>query len=289
MKKQSKSIEAQKKEALDISIKEGAAAHISTSTGTSYITPFALAMNASPLQIGFLSSFAGLLNPVAQMFGSKMMEETSRKKLVIKTVLYQALMWIPIAILGLLFWQGIFQQHLVTVLIVLYSLFIIFGGLHTPSWYSWMGDLIPDKKRGRYFAKRNKIAGTAGLIAALIAGLVLDAFKTKGLIFIGFAILFASSFTFRLISHVKLKKQYSPDFKLKKGYYFSFWNFIKTYDNFGKFAVFRATFNFALMIASPFFAVYMLNVLGFSYTTFIIVSLSASIDLDCFFMVTSFS
>ncbi len=266
-----------KKKALKTSIAEGSAAAASFGAGNSFITPFALAIGANPLQIGFLSSFSGLLNPIAQFFGARSMEKNSRKTLVLRFVFLQALMWIPMAILGLLYWKGIFQTHAVYALIGIYLLIVIFGGFAGPAWFSWMGDIVPPKEKGRYFAKRNRATGVTGLAVALIAAFLLDALRTKGLALLGFTILFSLAFTFRFISFIFFNKQYNPKFKLEKGYYFSIWAFLKKYDNFGKFAVYRAVFNFSLMIASPFFAVYMLQELQFSYVTFITVSASASV------------
>lgn len=270
-------IEKAKKKALEKSIDEGAAASVSGGLSDSYVTPFALALGATPLQIGYLSSFTGLLSPVAQIFGSKMMEKTSRKTLVLRFVLLQGLMWLPIALLGILSWKGILQNYLVWALIAGYSLLIVFGAIATPAWFSWMGDLVSPNEKGKYFARRNTATGIMGLAAALIAAFILDAFQTKGLALLGFTTLFSLAFFFRFISFYLFKSQYNPKFKLKGDYYFSFIDFIKRYDNFGKFAVYRACLNFSIMIASPFFAVYMLNELGFSYITFMAVVLSGSI------------
>tara|TARA_Y100000034_G_scaffold100556_1_gene124060 strand:- start:4880 stop:5815 length:936 start_codon:yes stop_codon:yes gene_type:complete len=137
-----------------------------------------------------------------------------------------------------------------------------------------MGDIVPEKERGKYFGRRNKFSAMAVLISALLAAFLLDVFETKGFVLLGFGVLFAIAFTVRIISSITLKKQFSPKFKLDGGYYFSFWNFIKAFDNFGKFASYRGAFNFVIMIASPFFAVYMLEELNFSYTVFTIVTMS---------------
>ena len=185
-----------KEKALKTSIVEGSAASFSFGTGSSYITPFALAIGANPLQIGFLSSFSGLLNPLAQVFGSRMMEKSSRKTLVLRFVFLQALMWIPIALLGLLYWKGLFQTYAVYALIGIYSLVVIFGGLSGPAWFSWMGDIVPPEEKGRYFAKRNRATGAVGMAAALMAAFLLDIFRTKGLALLGFTILFSLAFLF---------------------------------------------------------------------------------------------
>ena len=265
-----------KEKALRISIFEGSAASVAEGAGGSYITPFALALSATNFQVGLLSAFSGLLAPIAQFYGSNLMERYSRKRIVIAFVLLQALMWLPIAALSYFLWKGIFISYLPYALIVFYTILAIFGGIAHPAWFSWMGDLVPENERGRYFGKRNRITGIVSLVAFLTVGYFIDIFKTKGLVLLGFAIIFALSFTFRIFSFGLFHKQYCPKFKLEKGYYFSLWQFLRRYDNFGKFAVFQFAFNFAVMIASPFFAVYLLKDLGFNYLTFTIVSVSSS-------------
>ena len=265
-----------KEKARRTSIIEGTAASASQGFGGRFITPFALALNAKSIHIGILSSFTGLVAPFAELLGSNLMEKRSRKTIVLRFVLLQSLMWIPIAVLAFLFWKNIFQDYLIFALIAIYSLLAIFGRIAIPAWFSWMGDIIPENIRGRYFAKRNRATGTIGLAVALIGAFLLDAFETKGFALIGFMILFSLAFLFRFISLLLFTKQYSPSFKLKKKSYFSFWQFLKRFDNFGKFSVYRASLSFAMVIASPFFAVYMLKELGFSYVTFMAVSLSAT-------------
>src|SRR3989344_9571102 len=82
-----------KEHALKTSIKDGIASNV-TAVGDSYITPFALALNAQPIHIGILSSLSGLLYQISQLFGSKLMERYSRKKIVLFFVFLQAITWL---------------------------------------------------------------------------------------------------------------------------------------------------------------------------------------------------
>lgn len=266
-----------REKALRTSIKEGTAASVSGNLGDSYIIPFALAVNAQPIHIGILSSFSGFLYQLAQIFGSKMMEKYSRKTIVMWFVFLQALTWLFISIIAFLVFTGLFDGYSIWLLIIFYSLLMFLGGVAYPPWFSWMGDLVPEKTKGEYFGKRNRITGIAGLVAVLLAAFFLDYYKTKGLVLLGFAILFGLAFLARFISYLMFNKQYSPAFKQRKRDYFSFWAFIKRYDNFGKFAVYQGFFNLAIMVASPFFSVYMLQVLNFNYTTFTIATVSYTI------------
>ncbi len=263
--------------ALNTSIKEGTYSNISANIGGSYITPFALALNSTPFQIGLLTSLSSLARPLSQLFGSELLEKKSRKKIVLAFVLLEAIMWLPILALSYLFIKGFAITTVPYLLIALYTILSIFGGVSYPAWFSWMGNLVPEKDRGRYFGIRTKISGFIALAAVILSAFFLDYFKTKGLALLGFSILFALAFTFRFIAFLLFKKQYSPKFKQEKTKDYSFVSFILSKENYTKFTIYQFFFHFALMIASPFFAVYMLESLNFSYTTFIIVSMSSSV------------
>lgn len=268
-----------KKKTLNVSIKEGAANSVKVGFGHSFMTPFALALNASNFQIGFLASFIGLVGPLAQLGNSHLMEKYERRKIVMSTIFIANLLWIPIILLGLMFYFKIWLAALPVLLIIFYSIHIGIGAVAGPAWFSWMGDLVPKHKRGRYFSRRNRITGAVAIVSMLIAGFLLDFFKTKGFVLTGFTILFSIAMVSRFYSVYLFKKHYAPKIKLRKGYYFSFYQFIhrSLKNNFGKFAVFVGLIHLAAFISSPFVAVYMLKELEFSYIWFTVITLSASV------------
>ncbi|MBU1136200.1 MAG: MFS transporter [Nanoarchaeota archaeon] len=269
----------EKDNSMKLSIKEGGFASIMSGLGDSYIIPFALALNSSNFQIGLLKSFSSLFPPLSQIFGSKLIEKYPRKKIIVFYVALQALMWIPILLLSFLFMKNIFFDYLPYFLILFYTFNVIFGAIAGPAWFSLLGDIVPENIRGRYFGKRNRITGTIALISTLIGAFLLDFFKTKGIILIGFSILFSIAGIARLISVYFFEKHYEPKFKLDGKYYFSFLSFLKGIKkyNFSRFSLFVAIMHFSVVIAGPFFSVYMLKELNFSYVTFMGVSLSASL------------
>src|SRR3989338_973418 len=108
--------EEEKKRTLNLSIKEGSAAAFMTGSGESYITPYALALNASNSQIGLLTSLSGLFGPISQIFGSKSMYKYSRRKLITTAVFLQATMWLIILGLGILYFNGIITNSAVPLL-----------------------------------------------------------------------------------------------------------------------------------------------------------------------------
>ena len=265
-----------RKKSLSLSVKDGCATGVAQNIGDEYVTPYALILNAQPIHVGILHSVTGLLAPLGQYIGSKLMKRFSRKKIVINFALMQGLMWIPIIILAILMYLDIARVYLPWLLILFYTITVVVGSIKYPAWFSWIGDLVSEKHRGKYFGLRNKLIGIVGLIVALIASFVLDFAKEAGMVLVGFSILFIGAGAARMFSTHFLKKEYAPKLKLREDDYFSFKDFIKKMDNFGRFSVYLGLFNFAIMIASPFFAVYMLEELKFSYITFMIVSLSST-------------
>ena len=276
--------ELEKEKTLKLSVKEGCATSVMSGFGDSYISPFALALGANNAQIGLLSSFPSLISPLTQIAGSRLMEKVSRRRLIIISVTLHALMWLPMLVLGLFFMGNLFTSSLPIMLILFYSLYAIFGALAGPAWFSLLGDLIPEHIRGKYISKRNEICGAVALVSMIIAAFVLDFFKTRGFLLIGFSILFLIASIFRLVSANLFRKHYYPELKLEKGYYFSIWQFIKKApsNNFGRFVIYVALMNLATSIAGPFFAVYMLRDLGFSYAEYMLTNIIASLTTILF-------
>ncbi len=273
--------EVLKAKARRISIKEGAAASLMDSFGTRYITPFALAMGSNNTIIGILASLPNLLGNFSQMLTIKIMEQASRKKILVTGTLLQAIMWLPLILIGLLFSLSHSVLHFDAVvmglfIMVVYSLGFAFGSAITPAWISWMKDIVEGHRLGVYFGKRERIIVIIGLIGMLIAGIALDFFKKINL-FLGFSVLFGVAFFVRVLSSHLLTKQYEPKFQQKKESFFDIWQFIKkmSHNNFGRFVIFISAFYFGVYVAGPFFSVYMLKDLNFTYTQYIIIVMAS--------------
>jgi len=279
LKKDSPRIEKLKKKARRQSITEGIFASAKTSFGEYYVAPFAIAINSSNSLVALLSSVSGLLGPLSQTFSSRLIGKYSRKKIILKTVLGEALMWLPFILIAILFYKGIFVNALPFLLLVSFVIFTIFANLSSPVWFSWIGDIVEEKHRGRWFSKRNLILGFVAVVLAISASFFLDAFTKKGWMIFGFIILFSLALIFRLLSWKVFKKQYEPKLKLEKTDYFSFWDFLKEAPktNFGRFAIFRATLFFSAYVTASLFAVYLLRILGFSYKIYMLIIFASTI------------
>jgi MFS family permease len=268
-----------KKNSRRYSIKEGIYASAKVAFGDSFISPFAIAINTSSSMVAMLSSVAGLLGPLSQIVGSKLMERYSRKRIVLKAILLESLMWLPLIAIAILFYFNILTDQLPFFLLLSYAIYIVIGHLAIPAWFSWVGDIVDKKHRGRWFSKRTLLTGFVSAVLAFISSLFLDYTKKEDMIIIGFIILFSFALISRFSSWMIFKNQYEPKMKIKKGENPSFVQFLLNApkNNFGRFVIFRAFFSFSIAISTPLVAVYLLRTLSFSYTTYMVVVLAGSL------------
>ena len=262
-----------------LSIFEGAFGVFSTTLSDNYITPFALSIDSTSFQIGMLTSFGGLLSPIGQIISSRLIEKRSRKKVIVSGILGQASLWPLFLLLAILFYYDLFKIALSWILIAFYVIYMIFAGIVTPPWFSLMGDIVPKKRRGRYFAKRNLITTAIAIGGTLVFSFVLDWFKEQQEVILGFMIIFIFGLVVRLFSAFLFTKHHYPTFNYQPTNRTKFKKFLKEmpHTNFGVFTLFVALIVFAQWIAQPFFAVYMLEELNFNYSIFILINLFSSI------------
>ncbi len=260
------------------SIKEGIFAYAKSAFGDKYIAPFAIAINASSPLVAMFSSISGLLGPLSQLFGSKLIEKSSRKKIMLRTVGLEMLMWLPLIAIAFLFFKGILTNTLPLLLLLSFALYIILANMGHPAWFSWMGDIVNKKKRGKFFSKRNFILGFVAVVLALSVSFFLDYFEQNNWTMYGFMILFGLAFFMEIFRWKSFKQQYEPKIKLEKGYYFSFWKFIKKSpkNNFGKFSIYRLFLTLSTAISGPLLAIYLLRYLEFKYSTYMIIILAGT-------------
>lgn len=257
------------KKSLDYSIIDGSAYSVMAGFGEAYVTPYALKLDASNTQIGFLSSIPALVGSIIQPFAARFTEKTgNRWKIIQSAVLVHALMWLPILLIPF-----IFRENRALWLILFFSAYVLAGNFAGPAWGSLMGDLVPEQERGRYFGRRNKITGIVALASTIAAGYMLGFFSSDSTTpYLGFVVLFSIALVFRLISRHYLGKMHEPEYRVDESREekTSLLESIKDIrkNNFTLFSLYVCLINFATNIAGPFFTVYMLRDLGWSYGIF---------------------
>jgi MFS family permease len=114
---------------LKLSILDGSAFSAMAGLTQNYITPFALALKATTVQVGLLTSFPALTTAISQLAAPNLTEKIgSRKGLILPSVFMHALLWVPVMLLPF-----IFHSFQVWWLIGLITLGSIFGSVANPA------------------------------------------------------------------------------------------------------------------------------------------------------------
>jgi MFS family permease len=265
---------AQIRKSLKNSIYDGSAYASMQGLTQNYTTPYALAMNASTTQIGFLAGIPALVMLFTQLVSPILVERIgSRKRLILLAVFFNGLMWLPILLIPYLF-----HSYQVWWLIAFLAMCTAFDALCNAPWNSMMADLVPEQVRGRYFSSRNRINGLVALVLSFIAGGVLQALT--GNIFLGFAIIFAGAMVSRISSVYFVSQMVEPTILIPKSKQLSIFRLSLTLGstNAGKFILYNALMSLAVSFSSPFFAVYMLRDLKFSYLIYVAINSAATLS-----------
>jgi MFS family permease len=255
------------------SIKDGVAYTVLSGGTETWFSAWALHLSATASQIGVLASLPPLLGSLSQLLGAWLGRRAGRRRsIILGGATVQALALLPMALLPLLFPGSAF-------LWVLMGATLYFGGVNAaaPQWSSLMGDLVPEDRRGRYFGLRNRLCSITGFTALALSGLLLDHFNRGHSTTTGFLLIFASGLAARALSIWHLGRMWDPPgpvAALQVPPLGQAWQTLSR-SPFVRFSLFFSAMQFGVAIASPFFVVYMLKELGFSYRLFMGISASA--------------
>src|SRR5690606_29276929 len=201
----------------------------------------------------------------------------TRRRLVIVSALFQTALMLGLGLLALLRQPGLVQM-----LIMLVVLYHASSNLIQPQWRAWMGSIVPQKKRGVFFAQRTRLTMGTSLMMFLGGGLILSLSERYAVVWAGFLTLFLISAGGRALSCYYLWKMHDPEPQPVVSETNVFFSTVRLTAESLRDATFRNyTFFVAFMqgtvaISGPFFAVYMLNELQFTYIEYSI-NLMASI------------
>lgn len=267
--------ENQKNRSLRFSYYNGLFASSMTGLTQEYFTPFLLLLDPSAKYVGYLNAFPNLFAALAQLKSADLTERFKSRKLVVNfLVLLQA---VTLLVMGVMAYLKVTS---IVAFIVMAVLFAVFAALANPAWASFMVDLVPVDKRGEYFGWRNKNLGYTIVGSTFLAGYILHRMETFD-IFDGFAIVFGLAFFCRIVSWFFLEQMYEPPLHYGKEHYFTFFRFLSKLkkSNFAQFVLFVSLMSFSVNLSAPFFAVFMLRDLSFSYLLYTMATIFTTITL----------
>ncbi|MBI4234631.1 MAG: MFS transporter [Chloroflexi bacterium] len=250
--------------ALRYSTLEGMAYGAVQGAGEHFAPAYAVALGASNSQLALLTSLPSFLGALAQSTSARMAALLgSRKRVVLLFAALSGFMWLPILSVGYLS-----PAHAPLLLVVFYALYTACGGLTNPAWGGIMGEVVPDRMRGRYFGLRSRWSTLANMAAFLLAGGLLFLLRDRGIL--GFALVFGLAWGFRMVSlallTTLLELPHSPRDEERLGPVAFLRQLPRT--NLGRMILYLFSLNFVVSLAGPFFVPYMLRELKLDYLTF---------------------
>ena len=247
-------------------IRDGALQAAMQGGGENYLSAFALLLHASAFQIGMLSALPQLVGTWAQLFSLKILQRLGRRKsLILAGGIGQTILWIPLLALPLLF-----PDQGAWLLILCTMLYAAMGQFAIPAWNSLITEFVDPDQRGIYFGRRARVMAVTSFAVLCTAGLILHFNELWWQPWIGFAIIFMIAAVARAASTVYLARidetQAPPtcetDFRLLE--------FVRSQrgSNFQRFLVFSGLMHLCVLIAGPYFLMYMLRDLQFTYAMY---------------------
>jgi len=245
------------------SLWDGVTYSLMSGAGESYFSAFGLLVKATTAQIGVLASLPPLIASFMQLLSVWLGRVTGQRKwIIVFGALVQATALGFIVVL-----PASYPEHAFWILLA--CVVVYFAGPHlgTPQWGSLMGDLVPESRRGRYFALRTRLASISSFSALIGAGLTLQVFDGYSRAYQGFVAIFVFAMAARLASAYHLARMLDPPRRAapeRAGSDVPLWRRLR-HSELLKFSLFFACMQFAVAVASPFFVVYMLRDLQFTY------------------------
>ena len=244
-------------------LRDGACQAVTQGSGEQYLSAFALLLQASPFQLSVLSALPQLVGTVAQLLSVKVLQWfPNRKGLISAGTVGQALMWIPIVLLPLLLPQ--------------WGPWLVVGGatayfacahFTAPAWNSLIAGWLGQHERGAYFARRAKIIAGLSFFALCGAGWILSLWQHSAAAWWGFVLVFALAGSARILSVLALspvQDEHPTAHQEAQQGFRGFFRLGATKD-FRRFLVFSGLMHASVLIAGPFFVLYLLQDIHLSY------------------------
>jgi hypothetical protein len=244
-------------------LRDAALQAVTQGGGENYFSAFALLLQASPFQIAILSSLPQMIGILFQLLSVKILPYLSNaRQLILVGGIGQALCWIPLFALPLLF-----SKHGAWWLILCIVLYVALGSLAVPAWNSLLIGLVESHSRGTYFARRFQLTSLTSFLALGAAGAILNIGEGWGFHWSGFVLIFSAAAVARALAtrcQLATAEGVTASIPEAPGGFRHFLLRAATPD-LRWFLLFSCLMHFSVSIAGPFFVLYMLRDLHLSY------------------------
>ncbi|QRO02101.1 MFS transporter [Archangium violaceum] len=250
---------------LKASVSEGIVAEVFTAcAGATVLTAWALALKLGPFLVGVMTAlpfFAQFIQfPAAWLtstFGYR------RVALVAVFLSRQVMLplcvlpWLPLTLAG--------QQRL---LVAVAAVSAVLGVIGNNAWVAWMGELVPESIRGRFFGRRTALCTLGSTLASLVAGVLMDKLRPPEGVGLGLPLLAGLACVAGGVTTVLMMRQHDPAPQKEKAKLDFRAALLPLRDERARrVLVYQVAWNAAVGVSAPFYSFHMLKNLKMSFLT----------------------
>jgi MFS family permease len=162
---------------------------VNACAGPTILAGWALHLGATPLEVAALGAIPQLAQLV-QLPSAWVTAALGRRRVAIAAVALSRQALLPLALAPLLHLPPAGGRVL---LLLVAGLSAVLGVLGNNAWTAWMGELVPEGLRGRYFGRRTALCTLGGTVAGVGVARLLDALASRGLADLALAALAAGA------------------------------------------------------------------------------------------------
>lgn len=222
-------------------------------------------LGANDFQLGLIAAIPVAMN-VSQLIISYFMErQRNRRFIFLFYGIIGRILWVPIGLLPVLC-PGLVGDTRIWIVILLVTLIAGGNSFVTIAFGSLMGDLVPIRIRGQYFAARQRVYLALGVVCGLLVAYMVDTMGVSGyslvLVLGGVSttldIVCFFFVTWPAMGETNAAADRTPFFKM----------LLEVFRNrpFLRIVLFYTVFFFGVNVAAPFYNVYMIEYLRMSFT-----------------------
>ncbi|HEX7040263.1 MAG TPA: MFS transporter [Trueperaceae bacterium] len=227
-------------------------------TSGSVLIGYLLALGAAPWHIALVGSVP-FLAQVASPLGALAAEALGRRRVLAAAIAATSrLLWLLAAFLPQLVPSAVAPTALVAVVFLAGC----FQAANGTVWTAWMGDVVPEDRRGRYFGLRTGVLGVVGMLANLAAGAFLDAVAPP----LSFRVVILVGVGCALVGVALLLLHHDPPTERRRLRLGQLLAQPFREPNFRRFLRFAVYWHLVVMLGAPFVVPYFLEELGMTFT-----------------------
>ena len=263
----------QLRKTLRCSQQEAVASATMTGTSDNFLNAFAVYLQATALQMSWLTAIPQLFGALWQIVSVWLGSHVQRKPLVVRVAFLQSAIVAAMAIVSFaVAWTGTGGGKVYWLIALAVGYFSCLNVIQ-PHWRAWMGSLVPPRRRGTFFASRTRLTMGASLAVFVAGGVLLTLTDQYERAWLGFGLLFGIAAAGRFLSGWLLSRMHDPDPEagLNAMQLLDSWRHVRESlkdPTFRHYSFFVAAMTGAVAVSAPFFAVYMLRELEFTYLQF---------------------